>query len=66
MARIHEREDKTKHTIWLRRGDMDFLTSNFPNKASIIIRRLVSNFVDETKRGMADATQTVKESDLDV
>lgn len=38
----------SKHTIYLREGDMAFLRDHYPRHgASNIIRRLVSKFVDD-------------------
>lgn len=41
-------EDKTKHTLWLREGDMRRLKERYSTLgASAVIRRIVSNFIDE-------------------
>lgn len=60
MPRVKEEEDLTKHTMWLRRGDIVFLKDHFPNKASKIVRRLIAHFVDQTKLEMAEANKTVE------
>ena len=63
MPRIKEEEDLSKHTMWLRRGDVDFLREHFPQKASKIMRRLISNFVDTTRKEMAEHSASVKPED---
>jgi hypothetical protein len=48
MAR--PKQDLTKHTLFLRRGDMEELQSLYPEVGgSIIIRSLVSKHIDEIK-----------------
>lgn len=43
----------SKHTLNLREGDYDKLRDAFPDVgAAVIIRRIVSKFVDELDRGM--------------
>ena len=44
-------EDLQKHTMNLRRGDMEAISHLFPGKPpNIIIRRLVSKFVDQMRK----------------
>ncbi len=44
-----------KHTLFLRKGDFDFLADRFPRlSASRVIRKVVSNFVDKLDRPVAD------------
>lgn len=39
-----------KHTLHLRAGDMDFIKDRVPEgKASELVRKLVSKFVDQTR-----------------
>lgn len=63
MSKVIIQQGLTKHSLWLREGDMDFLKSYFPSKASKICRKLVSNFVDETKREMEAGTHSVVETE---
>lgn len=59
----------TKHTIWLRPGDMDKLKEHFPRKgASAAIRQLVSNAVDrlEAADTGAGASLELTDEDLDI
>lgn len=45
----------TKHTIWLRPGDMEKLRDRFPQKgASFVIRKLVADFVDRLDRPLTE------------
>lgn len=45
----------TKHTLFLRQGDMGFLRDHFPRLgASEVIRRVVSKFVDRLDRPIPD------------
>lgn len=40
----------TKHTLFLRDGDMDYLISAMPKgRASFAVRKVVSDFVDKLK-----------------
>lgn len=40
-------EDLQRHTLFLRKGDFALIQSYFPKQgASVVIRKLVSNFVD--------------------
>lgn len=46
-----------KHTLNLRRGDWDYIESVFDPRGistSLVIRTLISNFVDTKKREQAD------------
>lgn len=63
MPKIKEEEDLSKHTMWFRRGDVDFLRQHFPQKASKIVRRLISNFVDTTRAEMTEASKKVDGDD---
>lgn len=60
---MKSREDLTKHTLHLRRGDADRIRSLFPDLGyAVVIRTLVSNFLDkddDERQGMV-----VKEIDL--
>lgn len=41
------KDDKTKHTLWLRAGDFEKLRDAYPDiGASAIIRRIVAKVVD--------------------
>jgi len=43
-------EQLTKHTLFLREGDMDYLISAMPKgKASYAVRRVISSFVDQLR-----------------
>jgi len=43
-------ENLTKHTLFLREGDMDYIISAVPKgKASYAIRKVLSNFVDKLR-----------------
>jgi hypothetical protein len=42
--------DLQKHTLNLRRGDVDRIRELHPNiESAVVIRRLISNYVDEFK-----------------
>ena len=44
-----------KHTLFLRKGDFDFLSDRFPRlSASRVIRKVVANFVDKLDRPVDD------------
>lgn len=44
-------EDLQKHTLNLRKGDVDAIRALFPRKdATVVIRRIVSKFVDKTRQ----------------
>lgn len=48
MTRRKDEDDLQKHTMHLRRGDMDKLALIIPNQpAAKIVRRIVSSFVDK-------------------
>lgn len=48
MAKIKE-EELHKHTLNLRKGDMEALETLFPKfPPSVMVRRIVSRFVDKT------------------
>ena len=45
----------SKHTLNLRAGDYEFIKDRFPKQgAAIIIRRIVSNFVDKCDQPLTD------------
>lgn len=45
----------TKHTLFLREGDMTILREKFPSTGgSVIIRKLVARFVDDLNRPVTD------------
>jgi len=39
----------TKHTLNLRKGDMEYLRGMFPSQASEVIRALVSRYIDDLR-----------------
>lgn len=42
-------EDLQKHTLNLRKGDVEAIRALFPRKdATVVIRRIISKFVDKT------------------
>ena len=42
--------ETTRHQIYLRRGDFDYLDSRYENTVSAIIRKLVADHVDEKRK----------------
>lgn len=62
------RSPRTKHTMWLREGDMEFLKSRFPAiGGSAVIRAIVSDFVDKLDRPIEDnqVAELVREIEAD-
>lgn len=56
MAR-QKTEELTKHTLNLRAGDMDAIRELFPaRECSVIVRKLVSRFVDTTRQSATKTT----------
>lgn len=52
------KEQKTKHTLWLRAGDVAALQDAFPKQgASAIIRATISNLVDKINRPLSAEEQ---------
>lgn len=48
-------EELTKHTLFLRKGDWDRLRSIYPEiSTSLVIRRMISEFVDRDAPQMSD------------
>lgn len=48
------KDDKTKHTLFLRAGDFDKLRDAYPDiGASAVIRRIVSRVVDSLEKDTA-------------
>lgn len=69
MAR-RKTDELQKHTLNLRSGDVDTLQSLFPSmQATVIIRRIVSKFVDKSKAAMSQPDPEIINSlskDIDV
>jgi hypothetical protein len=58
-------EELTKHTLHLRAGDMDRLKALFPDiGASLVIRKLVINFLDRDADAGRKVEFSSKEFDL--
>lgn len=50
MPKTDTNEKLSKHTLFLRSGDMEYIQSAVPKgKASYAIRQVISNFVDRLK-----------------
>jgi len=57
----HSIEDKTKHTLYLYTGDFERLQNMFPELgASIIVRKLVRNFLTDIDNGVEAVTPDMK------
>jgi len=53
-----------KHTLNLREGDFDEIADRFENVgASLVIRRIVSNFVDNLRSGDKQAAFNISEEE---
>jgi hypothetical protein len=60
------KDDLTKHTIRLRRGDTEFLDERFPKlRHNVVIRQLVAQFVDKIERQQSNGEPTLTE-EIDV
>lgn len=61
---MKSREDLTKHTLHLRRGDADRIRSLFPDLGyAIVIRTIVSNFLD---KGDSERKELIKIKEIDL
>lgn len=62
------KEDKTKHTLFLRAGDMDFLCDLMRPKGvsgSSVIRTVISRYVDQLRARDKPLEELKLEADLD-
>ena len=57
------KEALTKHTLYLREGDYDFIRDTYAAKgvpAALIIRKIVSRFVDEVSAASQSDVEQIK------
>jgi len=59
-------EELQKHTLNLREGDVDTIAELFPNKSpTVIIRKIVSKFVDSCLAGQEERKVSVPNINLE-
>ena len=61
--------DLQKHTLHLREGDWDYIESIYKSHGiatSLIIRSLVSNFVDKKRKQEKDSPETLGDVNIDL